>query len=750
MSTRRENSDRTSMIATVIDPGTAVLTPDQPLVAGSYTTVTLTYTAGHPIDDSGYLKIVFRSVCDFGAPQFSDPDAPNYCSLGTTGDCRLVPRWDEKGHQRPWSRSLFIRTTGGFLDRGQTISVTFGDRSGGSPGWMVQTFREASFQFKTLVDPIATHRFKELPSSPEVPIVAGEPDHAVCVAPSRVPVGTAFSTLLRVEDRWGNPTQEPEWIEHGGFDEPGARTVTAVCRRTGLGGVSNPVEAGEPAGRLAPYWADFHGQSEETVGTGTIEDYFRYARDYGRLDICGHQGNDFQVTDELWDSVIATAARFDEPGRFAAFPGYEWSGNTPLGGDRNVLFGGEGGFISRSCRDLLPGGSSRYPDSPTAEHLFAALHENADSTLPFVFAHVDGRYADISMHDEEIEAAVEVHSAWGTFEWLVDEALDRGYRIGIAANSDGHKCRPGSSYPGAGEFGSLGGLTCVLAERLDRESVYRAVKARRFYATTGNRPLVSLTVRAPDGREALMGEALELTPAAGSASGTAGQAEGSAAGPADTAGTLRLHATVAGTAPLERVEVRNGTGRRVVFRPYTGRQLGRRIKILWSGAEVKGRARIARWDGGLELTGNRIVGVAAVNFWNPLQPVRRLGETGLTWTSATTGGFTGVIIELEDQVSGELAVRTQQGEIRCPVSDIGLEPRTWEYGGLRKRLDVYRLPEAPHTEPFPVSLALTAGSGPWDSGEGLALTSGTNPIYLCAVQEDGHMAWTSPVYITVP
>ena len=67
-----------------------------------------------------------------------------------------------------------------------------------------------------------------------------------------------------------------------------------------------------------------------------------------------------------------------------------------------------------------------------------------------MFAHIGGRYADIKMaHDARIERAVEVHSDWGTFEWLIQDALEQGYRIGILANSDGHKGRHGASHPGA-------------------------------------------------------------------------------------------------------------------------------------------------------------------------------------------------------------------------------------------------------------------------------------------------------------
>ena len=35
--------------------------------------------------------------------------------------------------------------------------------------------------------------------------------------------------------------------------------------------------------------------------------------------------------------------------------------------------------------------------------------------------------------------ALMVHSVWGTFEWLVHDAFEQGYRVGICSNSDGHQ-----------------------------------------------------------------------------------------------------------------------------------------------------------------------------------------------------------------------------------------------------------------------------------------------------------------------
>jgi hypothetical protein len=335
------------------------------------------------------------------------------------------------------------------------------------------------------------------------------------------------------------------------------------------------------------------------------------------------------------------------------------------------------------------------------------------------------------MHDEQIEVAVEVHSAWGTFEWFIEDALRREYHIGIVANSDGHTCRPGSSHPGAGKFGSFGGLTCVLAERLDRQSIYKAIMARRFYATTGNRPLISLAVETSEEKNPTqMGGCVET---------------GCSCPP------LYVKASVAGTAPIERVELRNGVTDSIVLRPYGEDDLGSRIKVLWSGAEVKGRARIARWDGWLRIEGNRILGAHPVNFWDPERAIRRGKENTLSWNSATTGGTAGIIIELEDMESGELEISTTQGGTRFPIAGIGLAAKTQKLGGVRKKLEIYRLPANPWIRPFALTLPLARDPQRGDTKikSGLNLHRGFNPIYLYAVQEDGHMAWTSPVSVTL-
>ena len=93
-----------------------------------------------------------------------------------------------------------------------------------------------------------------------------------------------------------------------------------------------------------------------------------------------------------------------------------------MGGDRNIFFRHEGRPIRRSSHILVEGQTSTDAIY-TADELFRAL-EGEDAV---VIAHVGGRYADIKYaHDGRLERTVEVHSTWGTFEWLLHDAFDEG------------------------------------------------------------------------------------------------------------------------------------------------------------------------------------------------------------------------------------------------------------------------------------------------------------------------------------
>ncbi len=453
--------------------GAAEISPTGKFEAGSFELFTLVYTAGYfGIDDTGSIKIVHRFASDMGRPQWSDPKAVNYTTAEASNGAVLDVLYDPKLNVRPWDKTLMIRVMRGFLCEGDTITVRFGDRRQGSPGMRVQTFVEPTFEFRVLVDAFATYSYVELPIQPTISIVAGLPTAWKALLPTLRRVGESFRLGFKGEDKWGNPSDQVEGVftlrpnrpiaglpetfsmKHGEHSksieglsagEPGDLMVEVFGALGKPLCTSNPlrIAVGAP---LRSYWCDLHGQSEETIGTNSARELIEFARDRAFLDGMSHQGNDFQITTAFWNELNELTRAYNEDGSFIIFPGYEWSGNTGLGRDRNVLFMHEGPQIRRSSHALVDDQSDLPSDANSAEQLFEALK----NTNCIVFAHIGGRYAHIKMaRDARIERSVEVHSDWGVFEWLLHDALKQGYRVGILANSDGHKGRHGASHPGA-------------------------------------------------------------------------------------------------------------------------------------------------------------------------------------------------------------------------------------------------------------------------------------------------------------
>src|SRR5260221_1167047 len=409
--------------------GAMKLTPAGPFVAGAYAELTLIYTAGtFGIDDTGMVKISWRTTSDMSKPQFDKPAAPNFTTVEASNGAKLDV-WFDRLNIRPWANTLLIRVGRGYLRAGDTLTVRLGDRRQGSPGFRLQTNCEERVELKTSVDAFATYEFTELPRQPGFALVADPATHWNAIWPSLALVGEPFRLALVAEDIWGNPTTQADQRLTLVPSRPGHGLPESIAVKPGDGprvledlvvdaagdldlsimadGVelarANPLRVVTATG-LRRYWGDLHGQSGETIGMGSAESYFRYARDKAFIDIVGHQGNDFQITDAFWAELNRLTATFDAPGRFVCLPGYEWSGNTGMGGDRNIFFRREGRPIQRSSHILVEGQTSSMAVH-TADDPFPTLH--GEDALGI--AHVAGRYADIkAAHDGRLERSVEV------------------------------------------------------------------------------------------------------------------------------------------------------------------------------------------------------------------------------------------------------------------------------------------------------------------------------------------------------
>ncbi len=735
--------------------GSIELSPLGPFVAGSFAELTLVYTAGtFGIDDTGMLKISWRTTSDMSKPQFIDPKAANYTTVEASNGAKLEV-WFDRLNIRPWANTILIRVGRGYLRKGDTITIRMGDRHHGSPGYRLQTNCENRVALRTSVDAFATYEFAELSVQPYFDLFPGPAASWKAIWPSLAIAGEPFRLALVAEDIWGNPTPDarahikmkasqpirglpetiaivpgdaPYVIEGLTAVKPGDVQLIVEDARGKELARANPLRVVSERPALRRYWGDLHGQSGETIGMGTAKEYFHFARDKAFIDIVGHQGNDFQITDTFWRELNELTAQFDKPGKFVCLPGYEWSGNTGMGGDRNIVYRCEGRPIRRSSHILVEGQTST-PAVYTAKELFEAIKDE-DAR---VIAHVGGRYADIKMaHDGRLERTVEVHSSWGTFEWLLHDAFDMGYRVGVVCHSDDHKGRPGATRPGASTFGAIGGLTCYFMPELTRDAVFEALRTRRHYGTTGTRIFVNLS-----GSFDQPVERFDEDPKLGFPA-TAEQTREVRMGDIVCPGAnkMTLSAEVIGTAPIDRVDVFEGKTLVQTVWPFAAADLGRRIRILWQGAEYRGRGRETLWKGTLTISGNRIVRFEPVNFLNP---ERKIAETEqgkvLAWTSVTTGNLAGIDIWLEDAKRGSLQVEGNIVSCRADLTTLNDNIISADGGGLGRMLSIYRLPESDWNRRAIIERTIAFSGG------------ADLPVFIRVTQSDGHQAWTSPIYL---
>jgi hypothetical protein len=737
--------------------GTATMLGPRVAEVRTYQTFRLIYRTGKlGIDDTGGIRVAFRFISDAGSLQTSNPTAANYVTARSSGDGKLELKYDRNGGQRPWNETLTVYQRGGYLASDETIEIVFGDTSGGSPGLLMPTFLDSGRVFRVMADVQATGVYIPVPGDPlYVTVVPGPAARHLAVLPTLRRPGQPFHLGIKAEDKWGNPTQHgprrftvaatmaveglPRAIDFA--PEGGAMTLEGlVCRDPGELRITLTDQHGQTVetGPLlieerenVHYWGDLHGQTGETVGTNTAAYYFDFARSKSFLDVVSHQGNDFQITETFWRYLNELTARNNEPGRFTVLPGYEWSGNTAVGGDHNVFYIEEGAQIYRCSHALVADRSDAANDAHTLTDLYAKLEvEPIDAVM---YAHVGGRYANIFYdHDSRFEAAVEMHSAWGSFEWILTDGFPQRRRVGVVCNSDGHKGRPGSSFPGASVFGACGGLTCFVTGENTRASIFETIRRRHTYGTTGPRVFIDIGAGLADGGTLFARDPAAFADAAISdvsrcTLGDIVRVNGDKA---------EIEVTVKAPVGIVDIELRDGPQVIECYRSYAEGDLGNRVRVMWSGAEYRGRGRNTNWRGRVDFEGARIDRFAPINKLNHEQTLDQIGSSAVVFDTVTTGNMMGFDAWLsEEERESTIAVHTGLGEMRVRLDELDTEPEVLDAGGLARKLAVQRLPEGPL--PSTMTLRRTIE---------IAKT-GDTPIWICVTLEDGNQAWTSPIYL---
>ena len=749
--------------------GQVLLDPAGEVVAGSYTTQRLTYIVGERgIASGGRIRVFTECDTDWAYPQFHDPTAADYMTVQAPQDTRVSIMVEQV-------TSVLLVVHGRALKPGERLVLIYGDRSGGAPGTRAQTFLEAKRYFWVAVDAGGDGTFVTLAAPPSLSIVGGSAVKLVVVAPSTVTAGTPFSLLVRAEDQWGNPAAAyrgsiellapsgsacpvarytfaaedggVRWFADCTVFESGRYRLAAVDSAAGLRAESNPILCTERTAAHVLYWGDPHGG--QIALAAKIPDFLRYARDVAGIDFVGYQRNDHILSNDDWAVQQRAERDFDEPGRFVPLPGFEWSAVPSEGGHHNVYFRRHNQPIRRNSHKGLADLSDVDDDLPHILDVYRAYRGQDVVITP----HVGGSHADLTHHEPTLEPALEITSDHGTFEWFLEESLRHGYRMGFVGGSDSHDGRPGADTPGWQERRyAQGGLTGLYAPELTLEAVHAALRARRCYATTGARMVVQLDA---DGH--MMG--------------------------ADhtTSSRPTISLSVAGTAPLERVELFRGL-ERIYSHPIGTGTNSNRVRVLWEGASRKTSYSGVIWDGHLQVVGATIASVERLRFDSPRSRVFDRTATGLRWHSVTCGYRSGVILDLADAADDaelRLVVNTSlisrpyfgghgdddPGRMSyAPAENVTFSCSLRELAAGQKEIHLtapalQKHPDSGDNDPAPqfgqlsrkIEVSLAPAPGGPETAE-LTFTDpapqpGINPYWARIVQTDMEMAWTSPVFV---
>lgn len=433
-----------------------------------------------------------------------------------------------------------VRVGQGTLRPGDTLSIIYGDTSGGSRGMRAAIVATPPEPILVAVDAAGSGRFELHPSSPTIRSDSGPPAQLLVYGPSDVAAGRSNELRLAVVDANANPVSDfegdvrlqivqgsarlPEAVRpqltRGWGVVPFTPTSPGILRisASALGGIlqarTNPmrVNAGDPERRV--YWGDLHSHSRYSWdGVGSAS--FDYARHVSALDfyaLTDHSSPPGQFTRGLgphvWQEYNALTDKHYEPGRFVTLHAYEASFGTPYG-HHNVYFRQGPGPL------LAPGDATGLPE------LWKALTAGKALTVP----HHTGKFPGgvrWNVHHPEFRRNFEIYSAHGLSEafdpehplafeqsdftapsqsangpQFAQDAWGQGLMLSTIAASDDHRAQPGKPH---------WGLAGVWAAGLTREEIFDALYERRTYGTTGARILLDFSMNGqPMGRTVAAG-----------------------------------------------------------------------------------------------------------------------------------------------------------------------------------------------------------------------------------------------------
>jgi len=492
--------------------GSAVVVPSGPVEVSSRRDFEIIFTVGAAgVVPGGFVMLQISPWWGWSQPQTLFPQEPGYTLVRASFS---DPSF--KAHTLPLNRILVFSTQRTFSP-GETITFSYGNEP------RVDRFAEAEELFQIFVDADGDGHSACIADPPTVRTVEGVASRLNVTVPSQVVPGETLKVMAAPLDRLGNWSECPagKYIVKATCDgralhnvtleaNGGERTISStftpaekgiwffeVAGPLGLRGESNVMLCQESEPSLKLYFGDIHGHSRMSDGTGTPEDYYRYARMVSGLDVSALTDHSdygtIPIKGKIWERIKKATNDAYEPLRFVTFLGFEWT--NWVYGHRNVYYRDGDGPVFRSIDEA----------SNSPRKLWGLIKPYEAMTVAH---HVGG--GPMATNWDVVPGAkewlVEICSIHGSSEYFrgeacvynpvegafVRDALLRGYKLGIIGSGDTHDGHPGQQSVGAVVTGLLG----VYSPELTREAVWEAFRRRQVYATSG--PKIILNFRVAD------------------------------------------------------------------------------------------------------------------------------------------------------------------------------------------------------------------------------------------------------------